>query len=145
MELKFITFTIRHSKRKFFLNFEPQKKNIMQKHQQEEDDVIIISSKQKNKNINDIDVNVELGSNKKRKFINIEEDEVESDQKVDENSKKSKQSNMENQQDQQNRCAICLCPFENASLLNSCKHVFCYFCILQWSSISNNKCPLCKR
>lgn len=42
------------------------------------------------------------------------------------------------------RCAICLAAsFSNRSFLNSCFHAFCYFCIMQWSEISQT-CPLCK-
>ena len=41
-------------------------------------------------------------------------------------------------------CSICLGAFNNRSFLNDCFHAFCYYCILQWSEISQT-CPLCKK
>lgn len=41
------------------------------------------------------------------------------------------------------KCYICLSPFENQAVgsLESCKHVFCLQCILQWSQTANT-CPV---
>ena len=41
-------------------------------------------------------------------------------------------------------CSICLSNFSNRSFLNDCFHAFCYYCILQWSEVSQT-CPLCKK
>ena len=41
-------------------------------------------------------------------------------------------------------CSICLGAFTNRAFLNDCFHAFCYYCILQWSEISQT-CPLCKK
>ena len=41
-------------------------------------------------------------------------------------------------------CSICLSNFTNRSFLNDCFHAFCYYCILQWSEVSQT-CPLCKK
>ena len=43
-------------------------------------------------------------------------------------------------------CAICLesLTISSRGKLDSCSHVFCVACILQWSTVSN-ACPLCKQ
>jgi len=41
-------------------------------------------------------------------------------------------------------CAICLDSIRVQGIIDSCKHDFCYDCILKWSS-SSNTCPLCKK
>ncbi|KAJ3111001.1 hypothetical protein HDU96_006101 [Phlyctochytrium bullatum] len=41
-------------------------------------------------------------------------------------------------------CPICLQPFDDRSVLTSCFHEFCHFCIRKWADISR-ACPLCKK
>jgi len=41
------------------------------------------------------------------------------------------------------KCAICLGELVNKSYSSSCKHEFCYSCLLEWSKIKP-ECPLCK-
>eukprot|EP00052_Salpingoeca_macrocollata_P026335 m.244290 g.244290 ORF g.244290 m.244290 type:complete len:395 (+) comp22558_c1_seq6:2224-3408(+) len=41
------------------------------------------------------------------------------------------------------RCAICLCPFDDKSALPTCFHYFCFQCIMTWASVARC-CPLCK-
>eukprot|EP01129_Flabellula_baltica_P008591 TRINITY_DN3425_c0_g1_i1.p1 TRINITY_DN3425_c0_g1~~TRINITY_DN3425_c0_g1_i1.p1 ORF type:complete len:353 (-),score=76.70 TRINITY_DN3425_c0_g1_i1:6-914(-) len=40
-------------------------------------------------------------------------------------------------------CPICLTHTDNATKLDLCFHTFCYYCILQWSKVTQ-ECPLCK-
>lgn len=41
-------------------------------------------------------------------------------------------------------CGICFESPEERGVLNNCDHMFCFFCIRQWSKTANT-CPLCKR
>eukprot|EP01119_Soliformovum_irregulare_P016337 TRINITY_DN4707_c0_g1_i1.p1 TRINITY_DN4707_c0_g1~~TRINITY_DN4707_c0_g1_i1.p1 ORF type:complete len:308 (+),score=42.44 TRINITY_DN4707_c0_g1_i1:42-965(+) len=42
-------------------------------------------------------------------------------------------------------CSICLGPYQQATMTDTCFHMFCFLCILQWSQMGTNpKCPLCK-
>ncbi|XP_046568948.1 E3 ubiquitin-protein ligase Topors-like [Haliotis rubra] len=41
-------------------------------------------------------------------------------------------------------CAICLSKLENKSFTDSCFHMFCFMCLLEWSKIKA-ECPLCKQ
>ncbi|XP_046356991.2 serine-rich adhesin for platelets-like [Haliotis rufescens] len=41
-------------------------------------------------------------------------------------------------------CAICLSKLENKSFTDSCFHMFCFVCLLEWSKIKA-ECPLCKQ
>ncbi|XP_050403399.1 E3 ubiquitin-protein ligase Topors [Patella vulgata] len=41
-------------------------------------------------------------------------------------------------------CAICLGKLENKSFTDSCFHMFCFVCLLEWSKVKN-ECPLCKQ
>ena len=41
-------------------------------------------------------------------------------------------------------CSICSAAISVQGQLNSCKHLFCLACILQWGEIENT-CPICKR
>lgn len=40
-------------------------------------------------------------------------------------------------------CSICLGPFSNQCVSDSCRHMFCFKCLLEWSRIKA-ECPLCK-
>jgi len=40
-------------------------------------------------------------------------------------------------------CSICLEVVTEQGIMDSCSHVFCFCCILQWSEVTNI-CPLCK-
>ncbi|KAK3612351.1 hypothetical protein CHS0354_011069 [Potamilus streckersoni] len=41
-------------------------------------------------------------------------------------------------------CAICLGKLENKSFTDSCFHMFCFVCLLEWSKVKA-ECPLCKQ
>ena len=41
-------------------------------------------------------------------------------------------------------CAICLGKLENKSFTDSCYHMFCFVCLLEWSKVKA-ECPLCKQ
>ena len=41
-------------------------------------------------------------------------------------------------------CSICLGPLENKSFTDSCFHMFCFVCLLEWSKVKA-VCPLCKQ
>jgi Ring finger domain len=45
-------------------------------------------------------------------------------------------------------CAVCLdqvnASKDSATLPNCCSHVFCFTCIVKWSEMGANTCPLCK-
>ncbi|ESP05257.1 hypothetical protein LOTGIDRAFT_208267, partial [Lottia gigantea] len=41
-------------------------------------------------------------------------------------------------------CSICLGKLENKSFTDSCFHMFCFVCLLEWSKVKN-ECPLCKQ
>ncbi|KAJ6216768.1 hypothetical protein RDWZM_007925 [Blomia tropicalis] len=41
-------------------------------------------------------------------------------------------------------CPICLESIESASFTNQCRHVFCYECIKEWTSL-HDQCPLCRQ
>eukprot|EP00923_Selenidium_pygospionis_P029928 GHVN01053189.1.p1 GENE.GHVN01053189.1~~GHVN01053189.1.p1 ORF type:complete len:1069 (+),score=341.74 GHVN01053189.1:1343-4549(+) len=43
-------------------------------------------------------------------------------------------------------CAVCLLEkreIEDPSVLDNCRHLFCFSCLLKWSEVTN-RCPLCK-
>lgn len=42
-----------------------------------------------------------------------------------------------------NKCPICLNEAEDLTLLKTCSHSFCFYCIMRWLSQRTN-CPLCK-
>lgn len=41
-------------------------------------------------------------------------------------------------------CAICLGKLENKSFTDSCFHMFCFVCLMEWSKVKA-ECPLCKQ
>lgn len=41
-------------------------------------------------------------------------------------------------------CAICLGRLENKSFTDSCFHMFCFVCLMEWSKVKP-ECPLCKQ
>ncbi|XP_052776996.1 E3 ubiquitin-protein ligase Topors-like isoform X1 [Mya arenaria] len=41
-------------------------------------------------------------------------------------------------------CAICLSKLENKSFTDSCYHMFCFVCLMEWSKVKA-ECPLCKQ
>lgn len=41
-------------------------------------------------------------------------------------------------------CAICLSKLENKSFTDSCFHMFCFVCLVEWSKVKA-ECPLCKQ
>lgn len=41
-------------------------------------------------------------------------------------------------------CSICLCKMDDKSFTNSCFHMFCFTCLLEWSKVKA-VCPLCKQ
>ena len=41
-------------------------------------------------------------------------------------------------------CAICLSKLENKSFTDSCFHMFCFVCLMEWSKVKA-ECPLCKQ
>ena len=43
------------------------------------------------------------------------------------------------------KCPICLCPLESPAFMDKCFHVFCFTCILQWTTVIPGQCPLCKQ
>ncbi|KAF9200388.1 hypothetical protein BGZ49_009391 [Haplosporangium sp. Z 27] len=49
--------------------------------------------------------------------------------------------NSENE-DAESYCVICLNSCEDRTVLETCRHEFCFHCILQWSMVSHS-CPLC--
>ena len=44
-------------------------------------------------------------------------------------------------------CGICLDELSASTQaqINSCDHIFCFECILKWSKVGENKCPMCKK
>ena len=42
------------------------------------------------------------------------------------------------------RCPICLGRVSSATKPSNCNHVFCYYCIHEWSK-ENLKCPICRQ
>ena len=95
-----------------------------------------------------------------RNIVNISGSESESDEVeiLDTPSKKRKQDevdltgedslpeNAEEVEEKGEKCPICLCNYEEPSMLDKCFHTFCFCCILQWSHVGQSpKCPLCKQ
>ncbi|KAG0238327.1 hypothetical protein BGW42_005560 [Actinomortierella wolfii] len=47
-------------------------------------------------------------------------------------------------EDSTEHCVICLQPWEDKSVLETCQHAFCFKCLYQWAMLSRS-CPLCVR
>lgn len=55
-----------------------------------------------------------------------------------------KQRNRQNSIGSGNICSICLEMCTDECMPNSCKHSFCFLCIIEWGKVSSH-CPLCKK
>ncbi|KAM7259997.1 hypothetical protein ACFE04_015738 [Oxalis oulophora] len=51
--------------------------------------------------------------------------------------------NLEEEEEEGERCGICMDIIIDMGLLDCCKHMFCFVCIDNWSTITN-LCPLCQ-
>ncbi|KAJ3104793.1 hypothetical protein HDU97_008861 [Phlyctochytrium planicorne] len=76
-------------------------------------------------------------------FLNSDEEESEEEEEYDDAAHVKMAA--ESRDDADDRpCPICLQPFEDRSVLISCFHDFCHFCITKWAAVSRS-CPLCKK
>ncbi|XP_064624533.1 uncharacterized protein LOC135486014 isoform X2 [Lineus longissimus] len=57
---------------------------------------------------------------------------------------KSPQSDRSGASSPEQNCAICLGKLENKSFTDSCLHMFCFVCLLEWSKVKP-VCPLCQQ
>ncbi|KAL3868065.1 hypothetical protein ACJMK2_040903 [Sinanodonta woodiana] len=80
----------------------------------------------------------DVGTAKDAKEKSVEDDQGESTNARKESSPKSDRGSPEP------TCAICLGKLENKSFTDSCFHMFCFVCLLEWSKVKA-ECPLCKQ
>ena len=63
-------------------------------------------------------------------------------------TRKEKESSLQQEKNEEeeegkNECIICMENMKEEATLDTCRHVFCYDCIVKWSK-TENTCPLCK-